>query len=81
VTDFPASQPGTERCRRGDFEPLFQPTELIQIKADQRSMAKIGQGAGKKRPMIFILDDDTGVRGSLRLLLECEGLETREFAS
>ena len=31
--------------------------------------------------MIFILDDDTGVRDSLRLLLECEGLETREFAS
>ena len=31
--------------------------------------------------MIFILDDDAGVRDSLRLLLECEGLETREFAS
>ena len=31
--------------------------------------------------MIFILDDDSGVRDSLRLLLECEGLETREFAS
>ena len=31
--------------------------------------------------MIFILDDDAGVRDSLRLLLECEGMETREFAS
>ena len=31
--------------------------------------------------MIFILDDDEGVRDSLRLLLECEGLEAREFAS
>ena len=31
--------------------------------------------------MIFIVDDDAGVRDSLRLLLECEGLEAREFAS
>ena len=31
--------------------------------------------------MIFILDDDDGVRDSLRLLLECEGFEAREFAS
>ena len=31
--------------------------------------------------MIFILDDDAGVRDSLRLLLECEGMETRVFAS
>ena len=31
--------------------------------------------------MIFIVDDDPGVRDSLRLLLECEGLEAREFAS
>jgi two-component system response regulator FixJ len=31
--------------------------------------------------VIFILDDDDGVRDSLRLLLECEGFEVREFAS
>lgn len=31
--------------------------------------------------MIFIVDDDEGVRDSLRLLLECEGLEAHEFAS
>jgi len=31
--------------------------------------------------MIFIIDDDDGVRDSLRLLLECEGFEVREFAS
>src|SRR5271169_484149 len=37
--------------------------------------------AGRKRPMIFVVDDDGGVRDSLRLLLECEGLEAREFAS
>jgi two-component system, LuxR family, response regulator FixJ len=60
---------------------VYPPTELIQIKAVERSLAKIGQGAGRKRPMIFILDDDEGVRDSLRLLLKCEGLEAREFAS
>jgi two-component system response regulator FixJ len=31
--------------------------------------------------MIFILDDDEGARDSLRVLLECEGLAAREFAS
>ena len=31
--------------------------------------------------MIFIVDDDEGVRNSLRLLLECEGFAAREFAS
>lgn len=31
--------------------------------------------------MIFILDDDQATRDSLRLLLECEGLVAREFAS
>ena len=31
--------------------------------------------------MIFVVDDDGGARDSLRLLLECEGLEAREFAS
>lgn len=31
--------------------------------------------------MIFILDDDQATRDSLRLLLECEGLAAREFAS
>jgi two-component system response regulator FixJ len=31
--------------------------------------------------MIFIVDDDAGVRDSLRLLLECEGFEAQEFAS
>jgi two-component system, LuxR family, response regulator FixJ len=31
--------------------------------------------------MIFILDDDDAARDSLRVLLECEGLEAREFAS
>jgi two-component system response regulator FixJ len=31
--------------------------------------------------MIFILDDDEAARDSLRLLLECEGLAAREFAS
>ena len=31
--------------------------------------------------MIFILDDDQAARDSLRLLLECEGLAAREFAS
>ena len=30
--------------------------------------------------MIFIVDDDDGARASLRLLLECEGLEAQEFA-
>jgi two-component system, LuxR family, response regulator FixJ len=31
--------------------------------------------------MIFIVDDDAGVRDSLRLLLESEGFAAREFAS
>jgi two-component system, LuxR family, response regulator FixJ len=31
--------------------------------------------------MILILDDDAAVRDSLRFLLECEGYETRGFAS
>ena len=31
--------------------------------------------------MIFIVDDDAGVRDSLRLLLECEGFDAQEFAS
>jgi two-component system, LuxR family, response regulator FixJ len=31
--------------------------------------------------MILIVDDDAAVRDSLRCLLECEGYETREFAS
>jgi two-component system, LuxR family, response regulator FixJ len=31
--------------------------------------------------MILIVDDDAAVRDSLRFLLECEGYETREFAS
>jgi two-component system, LuxR family, response regulator FixJ len=36
---------------------------------------------GRKRPMILIVDDDAAVRDSLRFLLECEGYETREFAT
>ena len=31
--------------------------------------------------MIFIVDDDSAVRDSLRLLLECAGLEARDFPS
>ena len=31
--------------------------------------------------MIFVVDDDGGARDSLRLLLECDGLEAREFGS
>ena len=31
--------------------------------------------------MIFIVDDDAPTRDSLRLLLEAEGLEAREFAA
>jgi two-component system response regulator FixJ len=31
--------------------------------------------------MIFIVDDDDATRDSLRLLLECEGFDAREFAS
>ena len=31
--------------------------------------------------MIFIIDDDGGARDSLRLLLECDGFEAREFSS
>lgn len=31
--------------------------------------------------MIYILDDDQATRDSLRLLLECDGLAAREFAS
>jgi two-component system response regulator FixJ len=55
---------------------------LIQIKAAGRGPAKIAAEWGRKRrPMIFIVDDDEGVRDSLRLLLECEGFEAREFAS
>lgn len=34
-----------------------------------------------RTPMIFILDDDPATRDSLRLLLECEGFQAREFAS
>jgi two-component system, LuxR family, response regulator FixJ len=35
--------------------------------------------AGKR--MIFIVDDDDATRDSLRLLVECEGFEARDFAS
>jgi two-component system response regulator FixJ len=31
--------------------------------------------------MIFIVDDDDATRESLRLLVECEGFEARDFAS
>jgi two-component system, LuxR family, response regulator FixJ len=31
--------------------------------------------------MIFIVDDDDATRDSLRLLVECEGFEARDFAS
>jgi FixJ family two-component response regulator len=31
--------------------------------------------------MIFIIEDDDAIRDSLRLLLECVGLEAREFSS
>ena len=31
--------------------------------------------------MIFIIDDDAAARDSLRLLLECDGFEAREFSS
>ena len=31
--------------------------------------------------MIFIVDDDDATRDSLRLLVECEGFESRNFAS
>lgn len=31
--------------------------------------------------MIFIVDDDDATRDSLRLLVECDGLEARDFAS
>lgn len=31
--------------------------------------------------MIFIVDDDHATRDSLRLLVECEGFEARDFAS
>jgi FixJ family two-component response regulator len=41
----------------------------------------MGEVRARKRPMIFIVDDDAGVRDSLRLLLETEGFEAREFAS
>ena len=55
---------------------------LIQIKAARaRPGEKRRSRWGKKKPMIFIVDDDEGVRDSLRLLLECEGFEAREFAS
>ena len=39
-----------------------------------------GQTDGYRR-MIFIVDDDAPTRDSLRLLLEAEGLEAREFAA
>ena len=31
--------------------------------------------------MIFIVDDDSAARDSLRCLLECEGIEVEDFAS
>jgi two-component system, LuxR family, response regulator FixJ len=31
--------------------------------------------------MIFIVDDDDATRDSLRLLVECEGLEAQDFSS
>ena len=31
--------------------------------------------------MIFIVDDDDATRDSLKLLVECEGFEARDFAS
>src|SRR5579883_1346910 len=34
-----------------------------------------------RKPMIFILDDDAATCDSLRVLLECEGLTARGFAS
>lgn len=32
-------------------------------------------------PIVYIIDDDPGVRGSLEFLLECAGLNVRAFAS
>lgn len=34
-----------------------------------------------RRPMISIVDDDSATRESLRLLLDCVGLEARDFPS
>jgi FixJ family two-component response regulator len=41
----------------------------------------MGEVRARKRPMIFIVDDDAGVRDSLRLLLESDGFHAQEFAS
>jgi len=32
-------------------------------------------------PMVYIIDDDDGVRDSLRVLLECEGVAVETYAS
>lgn len=38
-------------------------------------------GVPTKKPMIYVVDDDYGVRTSLRFLLETEGFEVRTFRS
>lgn len=57
------------------------PEGLDSNQGGSRFSRQDGRMQQSQTPMIFILDDDMATRDSLRLLLECEGLQAREFAS
>jgi excisionase family DNA binding protein len=41
----------------------------------------VGTSRGRERPVVLIVDDDDGLRASLRASLESDGVEVREAAS
>ena len=41
----------------------------------------VGTSRGRERPVVLIVDDDAGLRASLRASLESDGVEVREAAS
>jgi len=74
-----AGSPRTEKdgLKQRDFVGLANPDQCAE-----RNQARILSSRDqRKKSKTFITDDNEGARDSRRLLLECQGLEAREFAS
>jgi CheY-like chemotaxis protein len=67
---------GKKRKRGSIFFGATDPDQGPTMAKRRQSLDQSG-----RRVMIFIVDDDSAVRDSLRLLLECAGLEARDFPS